>query len=494
MTAVVTTASGRIRGGAADGVLAFKGIPYAAAPVRELRYRPPAPPPAWSGERDSTAFGPTATRRPFPPPFDKYLPETIIPGDGCLNLNVWTPELGDARLPVMVWIHGGGFANGSGASPIYAGDHFARDGVVCVTINYRLGADGFLFLDDTTPNLGLLDQLAALAWVQDNIAHFGGDPGNVTIFGESAGAMSVVTLLAMPRSTGLFRRAVAQSGAGHHSLTPATARLITADLAARLGVPATREGFASISLDRLSDAQAAQAADIAGSPDPARWGEVVVNLMAFEPVVDGDILPLRAIDAIGNGAGGDVDVLIGTNLHENRLFLLLTGVMDLVDDATCEAMTALMGLDAAGLATYRANRPEASAGELLEAVGTDWFFRIPALRLAEAHQGGTGATHVYEFTWPSPLVDGRLGACHALELGFVFDTLDAEGVDLLVGPGAPRSLAHTMHRAWVDFAANGDPGWPAYHPDDRATMVFDLDSRVEHDLRPAERAVWDGHR
>ena len=219
MDAVVKTRHGEVRGSVVEGVNTFKGIPYAAPPFGTQRFRPPQPVEPWSGVRDALTYGPTVLKPPYFPPFDTLLPEPAIPGEDCLNLNIWSPDLGEAQLPVMVWIHGGAFANGSGAIDMYDGSHFARDGVVCVTINYRLGIDGFLYLGDGNDNLGLLDQLAALQWVQENIAAFGGDPGNVTIFGESAGGMSVGTLLSMPRAAGLFRRAIAESGAGHHVIS-----------------------------------------------------------------------------------------------------------------------------------------------------------------------------------------------------------------------------------------------------------------------------------
>jgi len=215
MDAIVKTRGGQVRGSVVDGVNTFKGIPYAAPPFGTRRFRPPQPVEPWSGMRDALVYGATVPKPPYFPPFDALIPEPAIPGEDCLNLNIWSPDLGQAKLPVMVWIHGGAFANGTGA--IYNGSRFARDGVVCVTINYRLGVDGFLYLGDGNANLGLLDQIAALEWVQENIRAFGGDPGNVTIFGESAGAMSVGTLLTMPRAAGLFRRAIAESGAGHYA-------------------------------------------------------------------------------------------------------------------------------------------------------------------------------------------------------------------------------------------------------------------------------------
>src|SRR5438876_7691670 len=251
----VRTQQGVVRGRIVEGVVTFKGISYAAPPFGANRFQAPRPAEPWDGVREALSYGPTVPKPPYFPPFDVLLPEPALPGEDCLNLNIWTPDPGGAGLPVMVWIHGGAFSNGSGAIPQYDGSRFARDGVVCVTINYRLGADGFLYLDDGIANLGLLDQVAALAWVQENIAAFGGDPNNVTIFGESSGGMSVATLMAMPRATGLFRRAIAQSGAGHHVISPATAQRIGQYLAEKLGVEPAREAIGTVPIKRLVQAQ-----------------------------------------------------------------------------------------------------------------------------------------------------------------------------------------------------------------------------------------------
>jgi para-nitrobenzyl esterase len=489
MEPVVKTVDGKVRGLVSDGVASFRGICYAAPPFGPSRMRAPVRPEAWDGVRDAVAYGPTVPKPPYPAPYDQFLPEPVIAGEDCLNLNVWTPDPGRAGLPVMVWIHGGAFVNGSGAVPHYAGDRFARDGVVCVTINYRLGCDGFLFLDDTTPNRGLLDQIAALEWVQENIGAFGGDPGNVTIFGESAGAFSIATLLSMPKADGLFRRAIPQSGAGHHVLSADTARLVTAELAQRLGVAPTREGFAAVPVDRLVEAQRQLSADIALNPDPVRWREITANWMAFEPVVDGQVLPARPIDGVAAGNSRHVDLLIGTNRDEDRLFLVPTGMADAVDDAAVRLVAGALGLSASGLASYWT--AGASAGDVLIEVLTDWFFRIPAIRLAEAHQG---EVYMYEFSWNSPVLGGRLGACHALEIGFVFDTLDAAGGEAMYGSSPPAELAAVMHKTWIDFARSGRPGWAAYDPGTRATMIFDVNSRLAYDPRSERRVVWDGVR
>ena len=215
MNTVVKTRQGEVRGSEAYGVNTFKGIPYAAPPFGANRLRPPQPVAPWSGVRDALSYGPKTPQPSYPPEVSVLLPELAIPGEDCLTLNIWSPDLGSAGQPVMVWIPGSAFQYGTAAMPWYDGSRFARDGIVCVTINYRVGVDGFLYLGDGIANLGLLDQVAALKWVQENIAAFGGDPQNVTLFGESAGAMSIGTLLSMPRAKGLFHRAIAQSGAAH---------------------------------------------------------------------------------------------------------------------------------------------------------------------------------------------------------------------------------------------------------------------------------------
>lgn len=494
MNSVVHTRQGKVRGSVADGVHAFKGIPYAAPPFGENRFRLPEPVAPWDGVRDALTYGPKSPQPPYPPQISAVLPELAPAGEDCLSLNVWSADLGPARQPVMVWIPGGMFEyHATGASPWYDGSRFARDGVVCVTINYRVGAEGFLYLGNGVANLGLLDQVAALKWVRENIAAFGGDPDNVTIFGESAGAMSVAMLLSMPCAEGLFRRAIAQSGAAHHVLSAATAQRVGQRLAEKLGAEARREVIAAIPVDRLLQAQAELAAELAARPDPERWGgEIALNLMAWQPVIDGDVIPARPLDRIAAGAGAGIDVIIGTNAAEHRLFLVPGGAIDQVTPKMLAGVVAAYGLPIeATLAAYRAAHPYANAGDLLAAIQTDWCWRIPAIRLADARARSAAATYMYEFAWRSPHLDGRLGACHALEIPFVFDVL-GNGTEPLWGAAPPQQLADAMHAAWVSFAAHGDPGWPEYDISRRATMRFDTTSEVVNDPRSWERELWAG--
>jgi len=397
----------------------------------------------------------------------------------------------------MVWIPGGLFEyHATSASPWYDGSHFARDGVVCVTINYRVGAEGFLYLGDGIANVGLLDQLAALRWVQENIAGFGGDPSNVTIFGESAGALSVGTLLAMPRAKGLFRRAIIQSGGGHHVTTAAIAERIGRRFAEKLGVQPTRKAIASVPQDRFLQVQEALREDLLAHPDPSFWGEVALTSLPWEPVIDGDVVPARPIDRVRAGAGSEIDLLSGSNTEENRLFLVTSGAIDQITPAALAGMVAGLGLPVdPTLVAYRAIHPDVGVGDLFAAIMTDWYWRLPAMRIADAHATNAppGSTYMYEFAWRSPQFGGRLGAGHSLEIAFVFDNLGNK-TEATHGPNPPQSVADAMHGAWVAFAKTGDPGWAKYDPIRRATMHFDVTSALVDDPLARERAIWEGFR
>jgi para-nitrobenzyl esterase len=490
---VVRLADGAVRGTTVAGVSAFLGIPYAAAPFGANRMRAPQPVAPWDGEREATAFGPTVPKGDYPPAYVPLFPEVVIPGEECLNLNVWTPDLGAAGLPVLVWIHGGSFMNGSSSVGEYDGAAFARDGVVCVSINYRLAAEGFLFLDDGIVNLGLLDQLAALGWVQRNIGAFGGDPARVTVAGESAGAMSVTTLLSMPLAAGLFAQAIAESGAGAHTLTVSEARMVGEYLASALGVPAERSALAGVPLDKLVKAASDLVVEVQTAPDPARWGSLALSLLPFAPVVDGSVLPAAPLSAFTSGQGGEVPLLIGSNRDEARLFLVAAGTIDLIDAVTLGAVAGAYGLSEAGVSVYAANRPSGSAGDVLAAVITDWFFRVPAVRVAEA-RFGAGRTWMYRFDYPPPSSNYGLGSCHGAEIPFVFDTLGLPSVRPRLGSSPSQAVADLVHRVWVSFVTSGSPGWAAYDAARRTTGLLAEDVTPVDDPAGDERALWEGIR
>ena len=499
---VVTMSSGQVGGADQDGISRFLGIPYAAAPAGDQRFAPPGPAPSWDGVRDATAYGPTCPKGDYPPQYQPLFPEQVIPGEECLNLNVWTPtsavEDGSA-LPVLVWIHGGSFMNGSGSVLEYDGTAFARDGVVCVTINYRLAAQGFLYTagdsEAGTANLGLQDQVAALAWVRDNIAAFGGDPTRVTVAGESAGAMSVTTLLALPSARGLFRRAITQSGATAHTLTPEIGLTVASTLAESLGVEPTREALLGVDLDAMVRAASDLVVEVQTSPDPEKWGSLALSLLPFAPVIDGTVLPEHPLTAFASGASADVDVLVGSNRQESRLFLVAPGLIDLVDEPTLAGGAAAYGLPPEGLELYRANRPGATPGDVLASVVTDWFFAVPAIRHAEAREAGGGRTWAYRFDHPSsPSENNNLGAAHAVEIPFVFDNIGLAQTAPLIGSNPPQAVADTAHAVWVAFVTSGDPGWAPYTSTTRTTGVLTDTLTVVDDPDGDERATWDGIR
>ena len=492
---VVRLHNGAVRGRVESGVAAFLGIPYAAPPFGPNRMLPPQPGQAWTGERDATSFGPTVPKGDYPPQYAPLFPEVVIPGEDCLNLNVWTPDVGAGGLPVLVWIHGGSFMNGSGSVGAYDGAAFARDGVVCVTINYRLAAEGFLFLGDGIANLGLLDQLAALRWVQENIAAFGGDPGRVTVAGESAGAMSVTTLLSMPLASGLFGQAIAQSGAGAHTLTEDEGRMVGGYLAEALGVLADRDSIRAVPLEKFVQAASDLVVEVQTTPDPARWGQLTLSLLPFAPTVDGSVLPAAPLASFAAGQGGNVPLLIGSNRDEARLFLVAASTIDLIDEPTLAAVAGAYGLPGQALAVYRAARPGASPGDLMAAMITDWFFRIPPIRVAEARAAaGAGDTWMYRFDHPEPQDNHRFGACHAAEIPFVFDTATRAELRPLIGDAPSSAVADQAHRVWVDFIASGDPGWARYDAERRTTGLLNDTVSAVDDPAGEERALWDGIR
>src|SRR5215471_11445305 len=492
---VVMTTAGAVQGRTSGGVHSFLGVPYAAPPAGHDLMRPPKPARPWNGTRQATDHGPTSPKGDYPPQYQKLFPEEVIAGDEFLNLNIWTPDPGASGLPVLVWIHGGSFMNGSGSVGAYDGTAFARSGVVCVTINYRLSATGFLYLGDGAANLGLLDQLAALRWVQDNIAAFGGDPARVTVAGESAGAMSVTTLLSMPLASGLFGQAIAQSGAGAHTLTEDEGRIVGGYLAEALGVPPDRDSIKAVPLDKLVRAASDLVVEVQTTPDPARWGQLTLSLLPFAPTVDGSVLPAAPLDAFAAGQGGNVPLMIGSNRDEARLFLVAAGTIDLIDEPTLAAVAGAYGLSGEALAVYRAARAEASPGDLLAAVITDWFFRIPPIRVAEARaSAGAGDTWMYRFDHPEPQDNHRFGACHAAEIPFVFDTATRPELRPLIGDAPSSAVADRAHRVWVDFIASGDPGWARYDTDRRTTGLLSDAVTAADDPAGDERALWDGIR
>ncbi|WP_460726665.1 carboxylesterase/lipase family protein [Nocardia heshunensis] len=484
----VTVQQGTVRGVQHGDLLTFRGIPYAAPPFGENRMRPPRPAPPWSGIRDAGRFGPTVPKADYVAGYVPFYPEVRIPGEECLNLNVHTRVDADG-LPVLVWIHGGAFTNGSNSLPEYEGSAFARDGVVTVVINYRLAAEGFLYTGDGIADVGILDQIAALRWVRDNIAAFGGDPSRVTVAGQSAGAWSVNTLLAAPDAEGLFQQAISQSGGAHHYLLPEQSLTVTRELARLLGIAPEREAFATVDPQLLAETCRTVITEIQTAPDPAKWGALALSQQPYVPTVDGTVLPQPTLEALAAGSSAGVKLLIGTTADEARAILVASGALDFIDEATLAAAVEGYGLPASeALGAYRLDRPEATPGELLSAVISDWYFRIPSIRVAETRE--PGGTWLYRFDWASPTI----GSGHGVDIPFVFDTITDPGLAARLGPNPPQSVADTVHRAWVEFIIHGDPGWTPYDTTERATALISDTVTVVADPAGHERILWEGKR
>ncbi|WP_260640278.1 carboxylesterase/lipase family protein [Streptomyces angustmyceticus] len=471
MNPVVVTSAGKVRGAGPDGISCFRGIPFAAPPVGPLRFRPPTAPVAWDGVRDALAFG-TAPPQLAPAP---GAPAMWRPGDGldCLTVNVWTPDPGAAGLPVTVWIYGGLWKHGAASMPHYDAGRLAGSGVVVVTFNYRVGFEGFGHLPGVPDNCGLHDQIAALRWVRDNIGAFGGDSGNVTVFGQSAGAASAALLMAAPAARGLFRRAIAQSiPAGVR--TRAEAETITATIARAAGVPATWDGLAGLPPEAL----------LAVQDTPLRTRED--GFSAFGPVIDGDLVTGQPWAALDTGAGRDVDLVCGFTHEEYRgQGPAPAAGVDL------ELVTEAVGLGKEAATAYRRAHPGLTDTDLFTVVLSDALVRMPTTRVARAHARAGGRTWLYDFAWQGP----TLGAAHGIDVPFVFGNATSRFAARFLGSPSPADFADLsghLRAAWTAFAATGDPGWPRFTLEQPTTRVWDLPPTDTAYPLEASRQIWEG--
>ena len=484
MNMIAETKQGQVQGKIKQDVLLFAGIPFAASPTGERRFKSPVAHEPWAGVRSATRFG-----KPAPQLTTGGMTDSVPVAwdEDCLYLNVQTPAVDEGNRPVLFWIHGGGFRTGQGAIPWYDGTQFVRNGnIVVVSINYRLGALGFTDLSRFGPEFetsgvnGILDQIFALQWVRDNIRNFGGNPDNVTIAGESAGAFSVCSLLASPLAEGLFKRAISQSGSAQHALTAEAANLVTDAFIEESGCNSI-EQLQALAVDDLLKYQ--------GKIDQQFQNSSALNQVApFYPAIGNSVLPALPLDCIKQGAGAAVDLLIGTNKDENSLF-----VLDSVSEDKYQRGADRFGGGAALVETYDRTYPNATATERAIQMGTDFTFRIPSLRVCEARATAQTNSWMYRFDWESRT--GSLKATHALEVPFTFDNLGKSGVGMFLGPGEiPQGVADIMHQSWINFIVDGDPGWPQYTLDSRINMKFDTASETVSDPDSSIRHVWEGIR
>jgi para-nitrobenzyl esterase len=500
LTPVVTTTNGAVQGLVDHGIFSFKGVRYGAAPIGNLRFKPPQKPAPWQGALDAIGYGAPAMQMYTRPPPATELSRQLstifttpaqvkIDNEDCLYLNVWSPGVGDGKKrAVMFWIHGGGYAYGSSSWPIYDGANLARRGdVVVVSVNHRLNLFGYLYLVElggaeyaSSGNVGMLDLVASLEWVRDNIASFGGDPGNVTIFGESGGGSKVSTLLAMPAAKGLFHKAIIESGPGLVGAPKAAATETARTIMAELGIePTNVAALTTVPAETLI--AAAIAADKKQGGGPGAF-------VRLSPVVDGVVLPSDPFTPVAPAQSAGIPLLIGTNKDEMTLFNLSEPWFATLDQAGLATRAKeMVGQKADTLiAAYHARSPEYTPAYLLSALNTGSFMWSGSIQLAERKAAQSALVYMYRLDWETPVANGVFKAPHTLEIPLVFDNVELARV--LVGDGEqPQKLADQMSSAWTAFAKTGVPTatdvptWPRYESKRRATMIFGTPTHVVDD-------------
>ncbi|MHA1987308.1 MAG: carboxylesterase/lipase family protein [Promethearchaeota archaeon] len=489
---IIETKTGKVQGYKEDDLEIFKGIPFAEPPIGQLRFSPPVSKQSWDGVLNTTEYGPCSLQGHSE--LEQYLGKLEPESEDCLSLNIWTPATDGEKRPVMFWIHGGAFMIGGGTDPMYDGSALAlRGDIVVVTINYRLGSFGFLYSKGIPQNVGIQDQVMALKWVHENIESFGGDSSNITIFGESAGGYSVLALCTMPKAKGLFQRVIAQSAP---YIDTSVSDKISKKILRKLGIKrGDIDSLREVPPEKIIDAQNQVTAS-----EPT-------DVMALRPLILEDTFPKHPLKAFLGGECTNIDFMIGTNLNEFKLYTAMEPFKSMVESDAEKLLVGFLGMLGIEMTkseeiikTYKEARGDKTSKEpldILTAIITDFAFRIPTIRLLEAQKRYQANNYNYMFTWPSPGLDGVLGACHSLEIPFVFGTLNSPTLKEFV-EGAPKELSEKMMDAWISFAKTGNPNhgnipdWPSYDPKTRATMIFDGECKVGKALFDKEREAWDG--
>jgi para-nitrobenzyl esterase len=476
---IATVAQGQLQGKRTGGVVTFKRVPYAANPyLASNRFKAPQPMPAWPGVRDAASSG------PMPPQPSRAPGGGLAGAPDDLTMEIWAP-VNAKGAPVLVWLPGGAFYRVNASETWYDGSAFARQGVVVVTVNYRVGIDGFMWVEGMPPNRGFLDQVAALQWVKENVAAFGGDASNITLAGQSAGAQSVMALMGMPAAKGLFNKAIAQSPPQNH-FTPEQARRVAAATAAELKVEPTAQALASAPIAAVIAATERMVADLRNR---AKWGPIG-GQPPFLPVVDGMVVTNPPLAALTRHARRDVPLLIGSTDDEARLYLVPGGAIDRIPAPAFASAIKGANLPERAAQVYAKSWANASPGDMLAAFESDSTFRMPAQRYADNRVTAGAPVWNYHFAWQSPGFGGRLGAGHVVDVPYVFNTLTSQQAGPFLGGAGHQPLADTMFGHWLRFVKTGDPGWARYELAKRPTMRFDVSSSVVSDPLAERRQLW----
>ena len=477
---------GRLEGMLENGNAVYRGVRYAKAPFGDLRFEPPVPVAPWTGVVQAFEFAPASPQAP------RDADALIFGGEDCLALNIWAPADVGAECPVMVWIPGGAYMRGNAADPIYDGAAFAREGIVFVSLNYRVGIDGFMAIPGVPANRGLLDQLAALQWVKMNIGAFGGDASRITVAGGSAGAGAIACLIGMVSTQGLFRRVILQSPS-LATQTAAEADVAAAAIATLLGIPLSREALARVPLPKA----VATLKRLADDPSLRRnLGFSMRNYFPLRAVVDGDVVKASPLTAMANSwkhQPPDFSLLIGCNKEEMRLYSVPSAVIEQASQSDLLEFARDVGVTERAILFYEEDpetKSKLTPGEMLCAIQSDYFYRISARKIAAQASAAGVSTYMYEFDWRSRRCDGKLGAAHGLEIPFVFDQLPTSAGFEIAGPGAPMALAKVMNRSWVRFVKEGNPGWTRHASQGADLMHFAEESRCERDNFACSSELW----